>query len=288
MVTFSDNGPTLRSLSRPAVATGGRKKAASARGQEMRIRVLGCSGGIGGGLRTTSLLVDSDVLVDAGTGVGDLSLEALAKIDHIFVSHSHLDHVASIPFLVDTVCWMRAKPITVYGIKETLDILRAHLFNWKIWPDFTQIPDADKPFMVYREVRPGETVEIRGRRFTPIPANHTVPAVGYAIEGPRGALIFSGDTTSNDALWRVVNATPRLKYLIIETAFCNRERDIAVASKHLCPQMLAEELEKMRATPEVYITHLKPGEGALTMREVSQAAGRWRPRMLENNQEFSL
>jgi ribonuclease BN (tRNA processing enzyme) len=255
---------------------------------EARIRVLGCSGGIGGSLRTTSLLVDEDVLVDAGTGVGDLSLEALAKIDHIFVSHSHLDHVTSIPFLVDTVCWMRANPIVVYGIKETLDILRAHLFNWKIWPDFTQIPSAEKPFMVYREIRTGEPVEIKGRRFTAIPANHTVPAVGYAVETYRSALIFSGDTSTNDALWKVVNRTPNLKYLIIETAFSNKERDIATASKHLCPDMLAEELEKMRVNPEVFITHLKPGEGALTMKEVSKAAGRWRPRMLENNQEFTL
>jgi ribonuclease BN (tRNA processing enzyme) len=267
----------------------GQHSADAARGTvEMRIRVLGCSGGIGGGLRTTALLVDDDVLIDAGTGVGDLSLESLAKIDHIFVSHSHLDHVTSIPFLVDTVCWMRGSPIVVYGIKETLDILRAHLFNWKIWPDFTQIPDAENPFMVYREIKVGETVDLKGRRFTALPANHTVPAVGYALESPRAALIFSGDTCTNDALWRVVNATRNLKYLIIETAFSNKERDIAMASKHLCPQMLAEELEKMRAAPEVFITHLKPGEGALTMKEVSQAAGRWRPRMLENNQEFSL
>ena len=254
----------------------------------MKIRVLGCSGGIGGGLRTTSMLVDDDILIDAGTGVGDLSLESLARIDHIFVTHSHLDHVTSIPFLVDTVCWMRGSPVVVYGIRETLDILRAHLFNWKIWPDFTQIPDGDKPFMAYREIQVGETVTLGERRFTPIPANHTVPAVGYVVEGARGALVYSGDTSVNDALWKAVNGTRNLQYLIIETAFSNKERDIAVASKHLCPQMLAEELEKMHVAPEVYITHLKPGEGALTMREVSEAAGRWRPRMLENNQEFSL
>ena len=254
----------------------------------MKIRVLGCSGGIGGGLRTTAMLVDEDILIDAGTGVGDLSLESLAKIDHIFVSHSHLDHVTSIPFLVDTVCWMRNKPILVYGIKETLDILRAHLFNWKIWPDFTQIPDGDNPFMAYREIRVGEPVELGGRRFTAIHANHTVPAVGYCMDSGRSTLIFSGDTAPNDHLWRAVNAAQNLKYLIIETAFSNKERDIAVASKHLCPRMLAEELEKMRARPEVFITHLKPGEGALTMKEVGEAAGRWRPRMLENNQEFTL
>src|SRR5258706_4375166 len=258
-------------------------------GQTMKIRVLGCSGGIGGSLRTTSILVDGDILIDAGTGVGDLSLEQLAKIDHIFVSHSHLDHVTSIPFLVDTVCWMRKAPIAVYAVKEVLDILRAHLFNWKIWPDFTQIPDADNPFMAYREIKVGEAVELRGgRRFTPIPANHTVPAVGYGVDNGRNALVFSRDTSTNDALWKPVNRTPKLKYLIIETAFSNKERDIAMASRHLCPPMLAEELEKMQGMPQVFITHLKPGEGALTMKEVSEAAGRWRPRMLENNQEFSL
>lgn len=256
--------------------------------RQMRIRVLGCSGGIGGSLRTTALLVDDDVLIDAGTGVGDLPLESLAKIDHIFVSHSHLDHVTSIPFLVDSVCWMRGSPIVVYGIAETLDILRAHLFNWKIWPDFTQIPDADNPFMIYREITPGEAVVLDGRRFTPFPANHTVPAVGYAIDSGRASLVFSGDTAPNEALWAMVNSMKNLKYLIIETAFSNKEKDIAIASKHLYPTLLAQELEKMRAKPEVFITHLKPGEGALTMKEINEHAGRWRPRMLENNQEFSL
>src|SRR5436190_13023225 len=149
-------------------STDGRSQTASvASGQTMKIRVLGCSGGIGGGLRTTALLVDDDILVDAGTGVGDLSLEALAKIDHIFVSHSHLDHVASIPFLVDTVGWMRGHPIVVHGLRETLDILREHLFNWKLWPDFTRIPDAERPFMRFHEIPVGETVEVGWRRFRP-------------------------------------------------------------------------------------------------------------------------
>ena len=254
----------------------------------MRIRVLGCSGGIGGGLRTTALAVDEDILIDAGTGVGDLSLASLARIDHVFVTHSHLDHVVSIAFLVDTVCSMRAGPITVYAIRETLDILRAHLFNWKLWPDFTQIPDERNPYMAYRELRVGETIDLDGRRITAIPANHTVPAVGYALDSGRASLIYSGDTWVNDGLWRAVNAAANLKYLIIETAFSDKEHEIAAASKHLCPSVLAQELRKMRVSPEVYITHLKPGEVALTMKEVGEAASRWRPRMLENNQEFIL
>ncbi len=99
----------------PDQSTDGHPKrmAAPALAQTMKIRVLGCSGGIGGGLRTTALLVDEDILVDAGTGVGDLTLAELSQIDHIFVTHSHLDHVASIPFLVDTVGGMRSKPLTV-------------------------------------------------------------------------------------------------------------------------------------------------------------------------------
>lgn len=254
----------------------------------MRIRVLGCSGGIGGSLRTTAFLVDEDILVDAGTGVGDLPLESLARIDHVFVSHSHLDHVTSIPFLVDTVCTLRATPIVVYGIRETLDILRAHLFNWQIWPDFTQIPDAVNPYMVYREIEVGQTLELAGRRITAIPAEHTVPAVGYLLDSGRASLVFSGDTTVNDGLWKAVNEAPNLRYLIVETAFPDKERRIAVDSKHLCPEMLRQELEKMQPRPEVYITHLKPGEGDLTMQEVSEAAGRWQPRRLENGQEFTL
>jgi len=254
----------------------------------MRIRVLGCSGGIGGSLRTTSLLVDEDILVDAGTGVGDLSLDRLTRIDHVFVTHSHLDHIACLPFLVDTTCWLRRGPVTVYGLPETLQALRDHIFNWKIWPDFTQIPAASRPCMVYREVGVGETITLADRRITPIPANHTVPAVGYAMQGPEGALVYSGDTGVNDGLWEVVNALPRVDYLIIETAFSNKERDVASASKHLYPEQLASELAKMTASPEVYVTHLKPGEGTLTMREVGEAASRWQPRMLENNQEFVL
>jgi len=251
----------------------------------MRLRVLGCSGGIGGRhLRTTSFLVDGDVLLDAGTGVGDLSLAELTRIDHVFVTHSHLDHVTSIPFLVDTVGWMRNQPLTVHAIEPTLEILRQHLFNWKLWPDFTQIPTPQTPFMRYAEIELGRTVALAGRAFTPLPAIHTVPAVGYLLDSGKGSLVFTGDTGPNDALWTVVNRLANLKYLIIETAFANKERHLAELSKHLCPSMLAEELVKFERDAEIYVTHLKPGEIELTMEELEEYAGQYRPRMLQNNQ----
>jgi ribonuclease BN (tRNA processing enzyme) len=121
-----------------------------------------------------------------------------------------------------------------------------------------------------------------------VPANHVVPAVGYLVDNGKASFLFSGDTTTNDALWTVANRTENLKYLVIETAFANKERDIAIASKHLCPSMLAEELSKLTRDVEVFVTHLKPGEVTLTMSEIERDAARWKPRMLENGHEFHL
>ena len=255
----------------------------------MRLRVLGCSGGIGGRhLRTTSFLVDSDVLIDAGTGVGDLSLAELTRIDHVFVTHSHLDHVTSIPFLVDTVGGMRSEPITVHATAATIGILRKHLFNWALWPDFAEIPTADAPYMRYEEVALGRSVRLGARSFTPLPAVHTVPAIGYHLDSGAGSLVFSGDTGPNDEHWRIVNRIANLKVLIIETAFSNKERELAEVSKHLCPSMLIEELAKLELDPAVWITHLKPGEIELTMQEIEAGARRHRPRMLQNGQVFEF
>jgi Cft2 family RNA processing exonuclease len=254
----------------------------------MQLKILGCSGGIGGELRTTSMLLDDDILIDAGTGVGDLTLTDLKQIDHIFVTHSHLDHVACIPFLVDTVGGMRDAPVVVHATRETLDTLREHLFNWKIWPDFTQIPNPQAPYLSYSEIRVGEPVRVGGRTITPLPANHVVPAVGFHLDSGAASLVFTGDTTTNDNLWEVVNRIENLRYLIIETAFPDAERKLALDSKHLCPSMLADELAKLKRPARVFITHLKPGEGALTMEEVKQMAGSFSPRMLSNGQVFKF
>jgi ribonuclease BN (tRNA processing enzyme) len=255
----------------------------------MRLRVLGCSGGIGGRhLRTTSFLVDSDILLDAGTGVGDLSLAELSLVDHIFITHSHLDHVTSIPFVVDTVGGMRARPINVYASRATIEIMRSHLFNWAIWPDFSEIPSPDAPFMRYNEIEVGHTITIAGREITPLPANHTVPAVGYHLDSGKSSLVFTGDTGPNNALWKAVNRIRNLKYLIVETAFSNKERQLAEVSKHLCPETLADELGKLERSADIYVTHLKPGEIELTMQEIEECAGEFRPRMLQNNQVFEF
>ena len=231
------------------------------------------------------MLLDRDVLIDAGTGVCDLTLAELTPIDRVFVTHSHLDHVAAIPFMVDTVGGMRDAPLTVHALPATIEILKNHIFNWSIWPDFTQIPTPDKPFLHYAPIEVGQAMSLgNGRKVTPLPANHVVPAVGYQLDSGKGSLVFTGDTTTNDPLWAIVNKIANLKQLIIECAFCNREKNLAIMSKHLCPSMLAEELAKLERSCEIFITHLKPGEIELTMEELEEYAGQYRPRMLQNNQ----
>ncbi|PPD48025.1 MAG: 3',5'-cyclic-nucleotide phosphodiesterase [Methylotenera sp.] len=239
-----------------------------------QLKVLGCSGGIGGDCRTTSLLLDQDVLIDAGSGVGDLSMEELLKISHIFVTHSHLDHIAFIPLLIDTVMGIRTEPITIYATRETLTILKEHIFNWKIWPDFNAIPNLDMPFLRYQEIMLGQKMVLGQREITALPVHHVVPAVGYHIKGAFHSLVYTGDTTICDALWHEINKISQLKYLIVETAFSNSELELAILSKHLCPSMLMQELAKLdkahfTSELKVYITHLKPGEDECIMREIA-------------------
>lgn len=254
----------------------------------MRVKILGCSGGIGGARRTTAMLVDDDTLIDGGTGVGDLSLEELARIDHVFITHAHLDHIACIPLMIDSVARYRTEPITVYAIPAVLHVLQAHIFNWQIWPDFSRIPSAQTPFMAYQSLAVGQGVILGSRTITPIPAQHTVPAVGYHLDSGSSSLVFTGDTTSHEALWEYINEVNNLRYLIIETAFPEQQRDIAIASKHLCPSLLVSELRKLRRAAEIYVTHLKPGEGDQIMAEIHQRVGAPAPTSLRNQQIFDF
>lgn len=254
----------------------------------MKLKVLGCSGGIGGNFRTTSLLLDQDILIDAGTGLGDLSLAEMSMIDHIFVTHSHLDHIACLPLLIDSVGFMRDKPVIIHATEQTLNILQKHIFNWEIWPDFAEIPNTHQPVMRYEEVKVGEAVSLGSRRLTPLPVNHVVPAVGYQVDSGEASLVFSGDTTYCLEFWSAVNSIKRLKYLIVEATFSDAERELALMSKHLCPSLLAEELNRLELYPEIFITHLKPGEVELTMQEIAGRVRRFTPKILQNGQIFEF
>ena len=258
----------------------------------MIVQVLGCSGSIAAGSRTTSFLLDDDVLVDAGTGVGDLPLEALAKIEHILISHSHLDHVLAIGLLADSV--LRARrlagkaPIWVHALPETLNALRTHIFNGVIWPDFTRLPSAEHPTLAFTPIAVGEVMTLGGKRIEVLPASHTVPAVGFGVDGgPAGWWIYTGDTGPNPALWRRL-ADMRVAHLVIETAFSDEESELACLSQHLCPKKLGLELAQLEGRVDVHITHIKPGEVDAVMHEVSALSTTHRLSALRAGQVLDL
>lgn len=235
----------------------------------MKLKVLGCSGGIGGSQsRTTSFLVDDDVLIDCGTGVGDLALEVLCGIEHVFLTHAHLDHIATLPLLVDSTGERRARPLVVHALPETIAALQAHIFNWQIWPDFTRIPDPAAPFMCFEPLQVGQAVALGARTITALPAHHTVPAVAYRLDSGRGQLVFSGDTDFFQALIDAINACPELRHLILETAFAEDQQALAQASRHLCPSTAQAMLGGIAGVPTVHVTHLKPGASARIMEEL--------------------
>jgi len=254
----------------------------------MRVRVLGCSGGIGRGLRTTSLLIDDDVLIDAGTGVGELTLEEMTRIRHIFLTHSHLDHITSIPLLVDSIFDHIKEPLVIHGQAATLEVLRKHVFNWEIWPDFAQLPHPDRPVMRYAAFAPGEVHTLEGRSFQTIPVNHIVPAVAYRVESASGAFAFSGDTTTNDTFWEALNAHSRLDLLMVETAFENANLELSKLAKHYCPSLLAADLVKLKHRPEIYLTHFNPGREDTIFAECQAALPELELRRLADGDAFQV
>lgn len=153
------------------------------------LKVLGCSGGIAKDLRTTSFLLNENILIDAGTGVGDLTLDQLRKIDYLFLTHSHLDHICSLPFLLDAVGVKRDKPLRVFGIRQTIEALQTHIFNNVIWPDFTKIPSPEYPCITTEIIQINQTIKLGEVEITALPVNHSIPANGYWIVCVRGTHI---------------------------------------------------------------------------------------------------
>jgi ribonuclease BN (tRNA processing enzyme) len=259
----------------------------------MKLQVLGCSGAIAQRARTTSFLIDGHVLIDAGTGVGDLSLQEMARIDHVLLTHSHLDHVAALPLMLDTVASERQTAIQVHALPATIAALRSHIFNHVIWPDFSVIPSPDNPFVRFTPLQVGDVVDVVDHRIEVLPAHHSVPAVGYAVDTPSGHWVFTGDTERNPAFWQRINQM-RLAMLVIEVAFSQREEALAHRSRHLCPSTLAQELAQLHYPADrrfpIGLTHTKPAETALIRAEV-EALGldqKYQLVWLESGQTFEF
>lgn len=221
-------------------------------------QVLGSFGGSSPECRMTSFLINGELALDAGSITQALSIEAQHRIKHIVVTHSHLDHTASIPFLVENTFTNRREALEILVTPQVLHTLKRHLFNNDTWPDFTRIPDDFGPALRLTEVEPRRSFEVSGVRLTPVPVRHTVPTHGYLVTDHSGSVLFTSDTGPTEEVWALANATPGLRAVIAEVSFPSRMQHVADISLHLTPRTLAEELVKLERDVPVYLYHLKP------------------------------
>lgn len=255
----------------------------------MRVNILGWAGGIGGNLRTTCFQIDDDILIDAGTGLSEMELNEMSGVRHVFLTHSHMDHIVGLPLLADSMFGVNDEPIIVHAQEKTLNALKEHIFNWVVWPDFSELPTKEKPCIRFEVMNPGDKITIRDRTIEMIPVNHTVPGVGYCVSGSKGGVVaFSGDTTTNDTLWDALNLYDKIDILFVESAFANKDQEISRLSKHYCPSLLGDDIKKLKHSPEIWLTHFKPGEEDLIYKECVKAIPHLNVHHLSGSEVFKL
>jgi ribonuclease BN (tRNA processing enzyme) len=224
------------------------------------IMILGANGGRAKNMHLTSLQISQNSVIDAGNLIDALE-DNVKDIDHIFLTHSHLDHIIDIPFLIDDTFTLRKTPLKIYGQKSTLNSLKKHILNGEIWPDFSQIPliGSDHKAIEFIPIYLNTPYKFEEYCITAIDNNHTESSNGYLIEKENSAILFSSDTYCSNTIWDTINHNKKITTLIIDISFPSRYEQLAFDSKHLTPKLLKKELEKLhRSDITIHVNHLKP------------------------------
>lgn len=235
--------------------------------------------------QTTSFLINNNILIDAGSAATSLTLLEQRKIDYIFISHTHLDHVKDICFLADNVFTHRRRPIELISTFEILDLLRKHLFNNKIWPDFTTITNGRCPILTYRPIETSAKIGSIETRIYPV--HHPVPAIGFIIKEKKNSIVITGDTGPTDLLWDEANKETHLKAVLTEIAFPNRLQKVADVAGHFTPGMFNAEMNKLKSNCPLLIYHLKPEYEKELQKEI-KALKLPRLKLLKTKQRFTF
>ncbi len=226
----------------------------------MKIRVIGCSGAELPGHNAPGFLLEDEIIFDAGSITGVLTAKEQLRIKNIFITHAHLDHIRSIPFLADNIALgNRKQRVKIYGISPVITTIKKHLLNSSMWPDFTLIPNPDDAILNLVKLKIARPIVINGHTVTPYTVNHPVPAVGYLVEDSKNKRFFyTGDTGPTFSTWKKIG-DKKLQCLIIDVSFPDSMRDMALNTGHLTPELLHEEIAGIPQTPEqICITHPKP------------------------------
>ncbi len=234
------------------------------------IKILGAYGGKATNMQLTSIQLSKEVVLDAGNILEGLG-NGMKNINHVFISHSHLDHINDIGFLIDATFENRIESLKIYGRRKTLEDIQNHIFNWDIWPDFTKINliNTTIPSVKLIPIELNETIEVDGCKIKAIENNHTISSNGYVIEKENTAIMFTSDTYCCDAIWDEVNSNEKITAVIVDVSFPSRMAQLALDSKHLTPALLKEELKKLkRDNISVHINHIKPSYKVELVKEI--------------------
>lgn len=205
----------------------------------------------------TSYLINDVVGIDAGcTGFHDAPREQEA-IKHLFLTHSHTDHIASLPVFVENAWTPSGDCPTIYGSRETLDAIQKHIFNDVIWPDFIALSRNAPPYLRPRHLEPETPLQAAGLRLTPVPVNHVVPTFGFVVSDAHSSVIFGADSGPTDRIWEVACQTPNLRAVFLEASFPNSLAGLAKVSLHLTAETFAGEVAKIPPGVKIVAVHIK-------------------------------
>ena len=209
----------------------------------------------------TSFLINNHIALDAGSFGFALSADQMADVHHVILTHTHLDHLASLPIAIAEVYPKLRQPMRVYATPHVLDAVRKHLFNGVIWPDFSTIklPAGHGSAMEFHPITPRQPFTLEGLRFTAIPVSHAVPTIGLIVESEDAALAFTSDTSHTEEIWQHANQRPNLQAVFIDCSFPDEEEELALHSGHLTPSMVAREAAKLTVLgARILCVHIKP------------------------------
>lgn len=207
----------------------------------------------------TCFVVDDVVAIDAGS----LAMAA-TKIHHeqirdIVLTHAHLDHIAGLPLFIDDLFATLDSPITIHSTREVIETLERDVFNWSVYPRFSELTNDSGQVLAYNTFEPGDSFEIKHLAFKSIEVNHKVPSTGFLISDENSMVAMTGDTAEMNGFWDAVNAEPQVSAILVECAFPDELIELAEVSHHLTPTRLRNELAKLdRDDCPVYVINLKP------------------------------
>ena len=219
--------------------------------------------------RLTCFLIDECVAVDAGSIALALTTEQREKVRDIIVTHPHMDHIASLPIFIDDLFETLESPVRIYATPEVIELLERDIFNWNVYPRFSELKNEYGPVMEYVPIPAGEEFKIAHLKVTAVSVNHIVPTVGLLVSDGKSTVAFSSDTAETDEFWDVINRAPHIDALLIEASFPNSMARLAEVSRHFTPASLRRDLSKLNHNGlDILAVHIKPAYRQMVIDEL--------------------